>query len=57
MLLLTEDEVHRGKRVFIIYLKSSELYKVAHTTRGVLRLKECMYTKFIYKKSQGIKET
>ena len=26
--------------LFIIYLKSSKLYKVAHPTRGVLRLKE-----------------
>ena len=40
-----------------IYLKSLKLYKVAHPTRGVLRLKEYVYTKFINKKYQGIKET
>ena len=39
-----------------LYLKSSKLYKVAHPTRGVLRLNKYMYTKFIYKKYQGIKE-
>ena len=43
--------------IYFIYLfKILKLYIVAHPIRGVLRLKEYMYTKFIYKNYQGIKE-
>ena len=42
--------------LFIYLFKILKTIQVAHPTRGALRLKEYMYTKFIYKKWQGIKE-